>query len=244
MQALLLIEGQKHGPYEVAEVIQFCELGQLGRDDLCWTERLAGWTPLSSVPEFAAVFASKPPEIPPPINSQGSRTPVESDQQKNCKQSKLSWASLLTGLVLGSLSGWQIRGEYSPQAATAIQNPTVPIQKSFSEANPSEAKVVLDEPEKDEPEESKLVEPAPVPPDEIIVAGAKILNEFLDTTNYRRGNVLVSNGVKGLVTGTLIYPIRLKQGDQPMTVYYAKDNFDEWVVFVEGLSPIPCNSIR
>ncbi len=243
MQTLLLIEGQKHGPYELAEVIKFCELGQLDKDDLCWTERLDGWTPLSKVPEFALVFALKPPEIPPLTNS-GNRTPVESNQQKNYKQSKLSWASLLTGLVLGGLSGWQIREEYAPQAVTAIQNPTAPIQKSFSEAKPTEANVVLDEPDKNQPEESKIVEPAPIPPDEIIVAGAKILNELLDTSNYRRGSVLVSNGVKGLVRGTLIYPIRLKQGDVPMTVYYAKDTFDEWVVFVEGLSPIPCNPNR
>jgi hypothetical protein len=251
MQALLLIEGQKHGPYELAEVIKFCELGQLGRDDLCWTERLAGWTPLSSVPEFAAVFASKPPEIPQTINSQGSRTPVESDQQKNYKQSKLSWASLLAGLILGGMSGWQLRDAQSPHAATAVQNSTTPTQKSFSEAKPSEAKVVWDK-----PEDSKPVEPAPIPPDEIVLSGARTLGEIgwrhsqklarhssnpFDTSNYLRGTVLVSSGARGVVSGTIVYPIRLRRDGLPVTVYYAQDTFGEWVVFVEDMPPIPCN---
>ncbi len=225
------------------EVIRFCELGQLGGGDLCWTERLTGWTPLSKVPEFAAFLAPKVPELPPMIPSQGNGTYAQADVDKRQvrKQGRLICASLLAGMILGGQGGWLAHEAYSPQAAIAVQSTTMPTSESFAESSQQEPAAL------DKQDEAYVVEPEPapapelLPPKDTIAAGAKVLNRALDTTDYRRGNVLVSQGMRGLVSGTLVYPIRLKQGDLPMTLYYAKDTFGEWVVFVEGMKPVLCH---
>jgi hypothetical protein len=76
------------------------------------------------------------------------------------------------------------------------------------------------------------------PPDDVIIKGARILNEKLVARSHRLGQTLVSRGLKGIPRGTLIYPVKFD--DFPITVYYTKDEFGDWKVFTDSLDPIPC----
>jgi len=59
------LEGKQVGPFDVATLSQMAASGRLTRDTLVWKQGMASWTPASGVSEFASVFGSVPPPLPP-----------------------------------------------------------------------------------------------------------------------------------------------------------------------------------
>jgi len=69
-QIYLVINGQQSGPFDVANLQQYANSGQLTKETLVWKQGLANWIPASQMPELAGLFNTPPPVppvIPPPI---------------------------------------------------------------------------------------------------------------------------------------------------------------------------------
>lgn len=68
---LVLQPGVPSGPYPAAHVQHWIRSGQITQETLTWRAGLAGWTPLSEVPELKSFIAATPPPLPnagpPPI---------------------------------------------------------------------------------------------------------------------------------------------------------------------------------
>jgi len=58
------VNGQTSGPFNMAQMADAINKGQVQRDTLVWSAGMSGWVPASQVPQLAASFAAVPP--PPP----------------------------------------------------------------------------------------------------------------------------------------------------------------------------------
>ena len=61
------LDGQRAGPFPLAQVQQLLTAGRVQRDTLVWHPGLAGWQAAGQVPELASLFAQVPPPLPPPL---------------------------------------------------------------------------------------------------------------------------------------------------------------------------------
>ncbi|HCA82779.1 MAG TPA: antifreeze protein [Flavobacteriales bacterium] len=58
--------GQQYGPYEMQQLQQMVQGGQLTRESMVWKEGMAGWLAAGTVPELSSIFGAVPPPPPPP----------------------------------------------------------------------------------------------------------------------------------------------------------------------------------
>ncbi len=63
----LAIDGQQHGPFELALVIARARSGDLKPDTLVWRQGMAAWTAAKDVPDLAAAFGGGAAGTPPPL---------------------------------------------------------------------------------------------------------------------------------------------------------------------------------
>ncbi len=61
------INGQQHGPYEIPQIQQMIQGGQMTKEMMVWKEGMAAWAAAGTTPELASLFGSTPPPIPPPM---------------------------------------------------------------------------------------------------------------------------------------------------------------------------------
>ncbi|MFK8023489.1 MAG: DUF4339 domain-containing protein, partial [Ilumatobacter sp.] len=64
--------GQAGGPYNMTQMQQGIQGGQVVGTTLVWAQGMAGWAPAQTVPELQALFAAPPPmpptsPTPPPV---------------------------------------------------------------------------------------------------------------------------------------------------------------------------------
>lgn len=57
--------GQQFGPYEMSQIQQMVQSGQLTRESMVWKEGMAAWSAAGSVPELSSLFGAVPPPPPP-----------------------------------------------------------------------------------------------------------------------------------------------------------------------------------
>ncbi|MFN3342071.1 MAG: SPFH domain-containing protein [Flavobacteriales bacterium] len=58
--------GQQYGPYEMQQLQQMVQGGQLTRESMVWKEGMSGWLAAGTVPELSSIFGAVPPPPPPP----------------------------------------------------------------------------------------------------------------------------------------------------------------------------------
>ena len=80
------------------------------------------------------------------------------------------------------------------------------------------------------------------PPDEIIIKGAKVLSGQLSPPRiikgpFRRGTTLVARNIKGVPSGTPIYPIMFDDWQYP--VHFFKDEFGDWIYSIDITNQLP-----
>lgn len=63
----VLLGGNSAGPFNMAQLQQLAQHGQLTADTLVWTAGMANWAPAGTVPQFASLFVAAPPPVPPPV---------------------------------------------------------------------------------------------------------------------------------------------------------------------------------
>jgi hypothetical protein len=66
VEYLLFIGGQNHGPYAVPLLKQWIASGQVSPATVAWRQGMAGWEPLSALPEFGTQPGMPVPPPPPP----------------------------------------------------------------------------------------------------------------------------------------------------------------------------------
>ncbi|MFZ5553255.1 MAG: SPFH domain-containing protein [Bacteroidota bacterium] len=62
----VVVNGQQAGPFEMAQMQQSIQAGQLKKEMMVWKEGMAAWAQAGTVPELAALFNATPPPITPP----------------------------------------------------------------------------------------------------------------------------------------------------------------------------------
>jgi membrane protease subunit (stomatin/prohibitin family) len=62
----LYINGQQAGPFVPQQIAQLIQEGQASPQTQAWKAGMAGWAPLSTIPEMASLFAPPSPQAPPP----------------------------------------------------------------------------------------------------------------------------------------------------------------------------------
>jgi membrane protease subunit (stomatin/prohibitin family) len=66
MQIFVAVNGQQSGPFDVPQLAQLAQNGQLKADTLVWKAGMASWAAASTLPELAGILNSVPPPITPP----------------------------------------------------------------------------------------------------------------------------------------------------------------------------------
>lgn len=61
------VNGQQHGPYEMSQMQQMIQAGQVTKESMVWKEGMAAWAAAGTTPELASIFGSTPPPVPPPM---------------------------------------------------------------------------------------------------------------------------------------------------------------------------------
>ena len=61
----IAISGQTHGPFSAAQIAEGLSLGQIEKSTPVWRDGMAGWQPLSDVPQLAQRTPPPPPPAPP-----------------------------------------------------------------------------------------------------------------------------------------------------------------------------------
>ncbi|MEU7904964.1 SPFH domain-containing protein [Actinoplanes sp. NPDC049118] len=59
------VDGQRHGPFDLAVLAGQVRSGTLTRDTVVWRNGMAGWVAAGQVPELSSAFAAVPPPLPP-----------------------------------------------------------------------------------------------------------------------------------------------------------------------------------
>jgi uncharacterized RDD family membrane protein YckC len=72
MRAWVIIDGEKAGPFDIAQVARKIEAGEYTAEMHGWIEGMRQWQPLSSMPQFTECFTRVPaaadePIMPPPL---------------------------------------------------------------------------------------------------------------------------------------------------------------------------------
>lgn len=67
VQYMVAINGQQHGPYNMQQMAQMAQSGQINASVLVWTQGMPQWAAAGSVPELASLFAATPPPAPPTL---------------------------------------------------------------------------------------------------------------------------------------------------------------------------------
>lgn len=57
--------GQQYGPFEMPQLQQMAQQGQLTRESMVWKEGMANWAAAAAVPELSSLFGAVPPPPPP-----------------------------------------------------------------------------------------------------------------------------------------------------------------------------------
>lgn len=68
VQYMVAINGQQYGPYNLAQMQQMAQSGQINAQVLVWAQGMPSWVAAGSVPELANLFvATTPPPMPPTL---------------------------------------------------------------------------------------------------------------------------------------------------------------------------------
>lgn len=65
VQYMVAINGQQYGPYNMQQMQQMAQSGQINAQVLVWAQGMPQWAAAGSVPELAQLFAATPPPMPP-----------------------------------------------------------------------------------------------------------------------------------------------------------------------------------
>jgi membrane protease subunit (stomatin/prohibitin family) len=61
----VIINGLQSGPYEIDQLIQFIQTGQINYDSFLWKPGMSNWVQLKNIPELISLISNVPP--PPPV---------------------------------------------------------------------------------------------------------------------------------------------------------------------------------
>ena len=67
VQYMVAINGQQYGPYNIQQMQQMAQSGQINASVLVWAQGMPQWVTAGSVPELASLFMSTPPPMPPTL---------------------------------------------------------------------------------------------------------------------------------------------------------------------------------
>lgn len=67
VQYMVAINGQQYGPYNMQQMAQMAQSGQLNVQVLVWAQGMPQWAAAGSVPELAQLFGATPPPMPPTL---------------------------------------------------------------------------------------------------------------------------------------------------------------------------------
>ena len=65
VQYTVAINGQQYGPYNMQQMLQMAQSGQINASTLVWAPGMPQWSAAGIVPELAQLFMATPPPIPP-----------------------------------------------------------------------------------------------------------------------------------------------------------------------------------
>lgn len=65
VQYMIAVNGQQYGPYNVQQMQQMAQSGQINAQTLVWAQGMPQWVAAGSVPELAQLFMATPPPMPP-----------------------------------------------------------------------------------------------------------------------------------------------------------------------------------
>ena len=64
---MVAINGQQYGPYNVQQLQQMAQSGQINTSVLVWAQGMPQWVAITAVPELAQLFQTTPPPMPPTL---------------------------------------------------------------------------------------------------------------------------------------------------------------------------------
>ena len=67
VQYMVAINGQQYGPYNIQQMQQMAQSGQINASVLVWAQGMPQWAAAGSVPELASLFMATPPPMPPTL---------------------------------------------------------------------------------------------------------------------------------------------------------------------------------
>lgn len=67
VQYMVAINGQQYGPYNMQQMQQMAQSGQINASVLVWAQGMPQWVVAGSVPELASLFMATPPPMPPTL---------------------------------------------------------------------------------------------------------------------------------------------------------------------------------
>lgn len=67
VQYMVAINGQQYGPYNMQQIQQMAQSGQINAQVLVWAQGMPQWIAAGSVPELAQLFGATPPPMPPTL---------------------------------------------------------------------------------------------------------------------------------------------------------------------------------
>jgi uncharacterized RDD family membrane protein YckC len=67
MRTWIIIDGEKSGPFDIAQIARRLESGELKPDTYGWIEGMKVWQPLLSIPQFAESCRMATTPVPPPL---------------------------------------------------------------------------------------------------------------------------------------------------------------------------------
>ena len=66
-QSMVAINGQQYGPYNIQQMQQMAQSGQINAQTLVWTQGMPQWAMAGNVHELASLFMATPPPMPPTL---------------------------------------------------------------------------------------------------------------------------------------------------------------------------------
>ena len=67
VQYMIAVNGQQYGPYNMQQMQQMAQSGQINAQTLVWAQGMPQWVAAGSVPELAQLFMATPPPMPPAL---------------------------------------------------------------------------------------------------------------------------------------------------------------------------------
>ena len=67
VQYMVAINGQQYGPYNIQQMQQMAQSGQINASVLVWAQGMPQWIAAGSVPDLASLFMATPPPMPPTL---------------------------------------------------------------------------------------------------------------------------------------------------------------------------------